>query len=353
MNNMHLRLVLMAASLRGIQRRTRCWRAAACLLLCACALGHAAACPLQAPKARFTDLAGLPGLHADAIAGRLAKSQHASGHQLFVLVVPSLDGRSIEECAVAMFQKWKIGRKGVDDGVLLMLAVKERKMRLEVGYGLEGVLTDAQSSRIIHEVMQPLFARGEFAEGIDQGVSAITKVIESGTSEPRDDAQRARHSFTLNDVFGVAVGSVMMLMVLLISPLAGIAGLGFGIPFIVPVYVTCPNWFGHLFATAYCLAWSVLRWRMIRSNVVKYHLEASSNPLRTWISCFLAFGDGAPAVSGQRQPPLAGTAPLDDNFSVSFASDDEDDEESSNDSSSDCCEESGGASGGGGATGDW
>lgn len=133
----------------------------------------------------------------------------------------------------------------------------------------------------------------------------------------------------------------MVLMVLLISPVAGITGLAFGIPIIVLIYVTCPNWFGHLFVTACCLAWSTVRWRMIRSNVAKYHLEKSTNALRTWIGCFLAFGVGAPAVSGQLQPSLTGTVSLDDDFGGSFDRSG-DEEEGSSDSSCDCCEESAG-----------
>lgn len=232
MNNTPSSFLAMAASLRCIWRRLSSWRAAVWLALCMCAIGSAAACPLQAPKAQFTNLAGLPGLHADAIAGRLAEYQQVSGHQLFVLVLPSLGDSSIEKCAVAVFQHWKIGRKGVNDGVLLLVAVMEHKMRIEVGYGLESVLTDAQSSRIIHEVMQPSFARGDFAEGIDGGIGAIMAVIGSTRPPlPADEPVRSAADDPVNGKAARIFGAVFLLIFLVASPIMGIVGLlAFGAP---------------------------------------------------------------------------------------------------------------------------
>jgi uncharacterized protein len=333
-------------------RRLRSLHLIACVLIGACAVSSAAACPLQAPSSRVTDLAGLLGEHANKIAGRLAAYQQASGHRLVVLIVPSLDaGMSIEQCAVAVFQNWKIGRKGIDDGALLLVAVKERKMRIEVGYGLEDVLTDAQSSRIIHEVMQPLFARGEFAEGIDRGLVAIISVI--GSPRP---AQRAEPELShADDAHGEMVGKFIVvglgLMVLLLSTTAGIVGLlAFGIPIAGLVYFSYQDWRGYLFACVYGMVWCAVRWRMICSNVKKYHLKKSRNKTLTWIRCFVASGFAGPERKRKARAAKTSSASSEDGFSFSFSSSG-DNGGNSGDSSSDG--DTGGASGGGGASGNW
>ena len=334
--------------------RLASWRAVACIVICVCAVSNAAACPLEAPRSRLTDLAGLPGLHANTITDRLAAYQQASGHQLFVLVVPSLDrGMSIEECAVAVFQNWKIGRKGVDDGVLLLIAVKERKMRIEVGYGLEGVLTDAKSSRIIREVMQPMFARGEFAEGTDRGLAAIMAVIGSANVEHTVEQKPFSLYAAADKIAGVIVAVVMMLLVVLASTILGIAGLlTFGVAAACVAYWLCPGWPGYMMAAACGIIWCAARWRMIRANVHKHHLKKSSNKTLTWIGCFMAFGTAEPARNWTTTLSSAGFASADDGFSYSLASSGEV-EESSSDDSSDSSSECGGASGGGGASGNW
>jgi uncharacterized membrane protein YgcG len=342
--------------------RLTSWRALAyvlgCALIASFTVGAAQACPLTAPRSSVTDPAAHLGQHAGAIAQRLAAYRQASGHQLFVVIAPSLDeGMSVEQCAVAVFQNWKLGRKGVDDGVLLLVAIKERKMRIEVGYGLEGVLTDARSSRIIHEVMQPLFARGEIAEGVERGLGAIMAVIGSGgparaapESSGADDAN--------NELIGKFVVSGLGLMVLLVSTIAGIIGLlFFGMPITGLVYYSYQDWRGWLFAGAYVLVWCAVRWLTIRANVKKYHLKKSRNKMLTWIRCFAASGLAESDKARQRKPRASSTASTvaDEGFSFSFAGSG-DGGGSSGDSSTDSSgssDDSGGASGGGGASGNW
>jgi uncharacterized protein len=337
-------------------RRLRSLHLLACVLIGACAVSSAAACTLQAPRSRVTDLAGLLGEHANTIADRLAAYQRASGHQLLVLIVPSLDaGTSVEQCAVAVFQNWKIGRKGVDDGVLLLVAVNEHKMRIEVGYGLEGVLTDAQSSRIIREVMQPLFARGEFAEGINRGLVAIISVIGSPKPAPRAEPELSSADDANNEMVGKFVVVGLGLMVLLLSTTAGIVGLlAFGIPITGLVYFSYQDWRGYLFAGVYSIVWCAVRWRMIRSNVEKYHLKKSRNKPLTWIRCFVASGFAGPERKLKARAAKASSTTADDGFSFSFASNGDDGGNSGDSSSSSSSSgDSGGTSGGGGASGDW
>ena len=98
--------------------------------------------------------------------------------QIAVLTIPTLGGESVEEFANRVFAAWKLGQKGKDNGVLVVVAPQDRKMRIEVGYGLEGTLTDVAASRIIRNVMTPAFKNGDFDRGIEDGVAAIVAQLE-------------------------------------------------------------------------------------------------------------------------------------------------------------------------------
>jgi uncharacterized protein len=108
-------------------------------------------------------------------------------NQVAVLTVRSLGGASVEDYATAVFQAWKLGRKGKDNGVLLLVAPTERRLRIEVGYGLEGTLPDVVAGRIIRNVITPRFKSGDFAGGISEGVRAIVAQLE-GTAPAAEEA---------------------------------------------------------------------------------------------------------------------------------------------------------------------
>src|SRR5688500_1002953 len=110
---------------------------------------------------------------AERIASVLKAHEDRTTDQVAVLTVRSLGGASVEEYAVAVFESWKLGQKGKDNGVLVVVVPPERKMRIEVGYGLEGRLTDLQASRVIRNVMAPHFKAGDFDRGVEEGVTAI------------------------------------------------------------------------------------------------------------------------------------------------------------------------------------
>lgn len=117
------------------------------------------------------------------------------GSQVAVLIVPTTDGEAIEQYSIRVAEAWKIGRKKIDDGVLLVIAKNDRKLRIEVGYGLEGALTDVTSKRIIDEIITPRFRNGDFSGGISAGVDRILRVVEgeklpaSAQSEPQQGFQ--------------------------------------------------------------------------------------------------------------------------------------------------------------------
>src|SRR5690606_23605917 len=107
----------------------------------------------------------------------LAGHEQATGNQLVVVTLPDLGGRSIEETGLALGREWGIGQQGRDNGALLIVAQAERRIRIEVGYGLEDRLTDAQSALIIHNLIAPAFRQGDFAGGIRAGVEGMIQVI--------------------------------------------------------------------------------------------------------------------------------------------------------------------------------
>jgi uncharacterized protein len=153
------------------------WRVWLAAVLLGLTLQAAAAVAVPPLKARVTDTTGsLPAPKIAQLEQQLAAFEQEKGIQVAVLMVPSVQPESIEEYAVRVFEQWKLGRKGVDDGVLLVIAKDDRKLRIEVGYGLEGALNDATAKRIISEDIVPQFKRGDFAAGIDAGVSRILGV---------------------------------------------------------------------------------------------------------------------------------------------------------------------------------
>jgi uncharacterized protein len=100
------------------------------------------------------------------------------GSQIAVLIVPTTDGEEIEPFSLRVAEAWKIGRKKIDDGALLVIAKNDRRLRIEVGYGLEGALTDATTKRIIDEYITPKFKTGDFAGGVSAGINRMIRVID-------------------------------------------------------------------------------------------------------------------------------------------------------------------------------
>ena len=113
----------------------------------------------------------------ERVSAVLQAHEQSTGNQIAVLTVPTIGDESIEAYAVKVFESWKLGQKGKDNGVLLVIAPKDHKLRIEVGYGLEGRLTDAVSTRIIRNVITPPFKAGDFDRGVSDGVDAVIGVL--------------------------------------------------------------------------------------------------------------------------------------------------------------------------------
>jgi uncharacterized protein len=128
---------------------------------------------------RVTDLTGaLTAEQAAALENKLAAFEARKGSQIAVLIVPTTQPEDIAQFGIRVADTWKIGRKNIDDGVILIVAKDDRKLRLEVGYGLEGVIPDAIAKRVIAETITPYFKTGDFAGGIEAGVDQLIRLIE-------------------------------------------------------------------------------------------------------------------------------------------------------------------------------
>ncbi|HXV25499.1 MAG TPA: TPM domain-containing protein [Alphaproteobacteria bacterium] len=142
---------------------------------------------------RVVDLANVMSpVQEAAIAEQLAQHEMRTSNQVIVATLPSLQGYDIERFAVDLFRAWGLGQKDRNNGVLLLVAPAEREVRIEVGYGLEGTLTDALSSDIIRSRILPRFQAGDLPGGVSSGVDAILSVIE-GTYKPISSPARPQH----------------------------------------------------------------------------------------------------------------------------------------------------------------
>jgi uncharacterized protein len=132
-----------------------------------------------------------------ALSQKLGDFETRKGSQIVVLIVPTTDPESIEQFSIRVAEAWKIGRKKVDDGAILVVAKNDRHLRIEVGYGLEGALTDVTSRRIIDEVITPKFRDGDFAGGISAGAERMMRVIDG---EPLPVPSRSVNFANLDDI---------------------------------------------------------------------------------------------------------------------------------------------------------
>lgn len=177
------------------------------LLLAAASVGAQMAVPPL--TARVTDLTGtLSGEAVNRLESKLKAFEAAKGSQIVVLIVPTTAPEEIEQFGIRVMDAWKPGRKGVDDGALLLVAKNDRRVRIEVGYGLEGALSDAVSNRIVDETITPHFKAGDFDGGVEAGVNQMIAVV-SGEPLPAPDKKWERHG-NLNNILPLLLVAVFV-----------------------------------------------------------------------------------------------------------------------------------------------
>jgi uncharacterized protein len=183
----------------------RAWLIATSMLLLAALAWARVEVP---PVARVSDQTGtLSAAQQQALSDRLAAFEQAKGSQIAVLIVPSTGDETIEQYTLRVAESWKLGRKEVDDGLLLLVALDDRALRIEVGYGLEGAIPDAIAKRVIEEIITPRFRAGDYAGGIDAGVDRLIGLIDG---EPLPEPESWQQADDHSEGFG---GFLQLLMV--------------------------------------------------------------------------------------------------------------------------------------------
>ena len=166
------------------------------------------------PQGRVNDFAGvLDASTQAALQGLIQDTEQKTGAEIAVVTVPSLDGMTVEQYAEGMFRAWGIGKKGHDNGVLVLVCPSERKMRIEVGYGLEGVVPDGLAGEIVRTRFTPAFKDGNYSRGVLEGVGRISEIVRANhvltpeelrtLNEPTDSRPP---SWLITPFFGLFIG---------------------------------------------------------------------------------------------------------------------------------------------------
>jgi uncharacterized protein len=193
------------------------------------------------PTRWFTDTAGVVNTTDAALLDtKLQNFEQQSGAQFLIYIFPSLQGEAVEDFTIRCVERWKVGQKKYDNGLVLFVFVEERKVRVEVGYGLEGTVTDAFSSRVIREYIAPRFQQNDYAGGLNAAADAIIAKIRGGEAPVPPLQQRGSQSRGGESVGGLSPQALIFIIFILfffLLPLmsrrrAGCGGCFF--PFIFP-----------------------------------------------------------------------------------------------------------------------
>jgi uncharacterized protein len=250
-------------------RRSRSRHAAVAVLVALAAAAAAPVTPAAAAAAPAKEVPFLSGRVVDEVGllsaaarqrieSELAALERETGDQVAVLIVQSLGGEPLEDYSVKVAQTWKLGQKGKDNGILLLISRDDRRLRIEVGYGLEGALTDLRSNEIIDQVIRPRFRQSDFDGGVEQGVDAIVKVLH-GQPLPAPPAAPAAGAMPIG---GRIIFGLVFLVVVGVFSLIALATRGaqswFLYVFLLPFYLAFPFAFaGPVAALALTGLWLV------------------------------------------------------------------------------------------------
>jgi uncharacterized protein len=191
-------------------------RVAGLALLFIASLSAVGAAEVAVPPLRshVTDLTNTLSATENArIEQKLGSFESRKGSQIAVLIVPTTQPETIEQYSIRVTDAWKLGRKGIDDGILLIIAKRDRAVRIEVGYGLEGILPDAQAKRIVDQVIVPRFRQEDFAGGIEAGIESIMAVVQG---EPLPPPRAARSGAPVDRGTGLSPDLIFPLFIALL-----------------------------------------------------------------------------------------------------------------------------------------
>ncbi|MEO8218236.1 MAG: TPM domain-containing protein [Acidobacteriota bacterium] len=184
-----------------------------------------------APTQWVTDSAGiLSASDRDALNSRLREFEQRSGTQFIVYILPTLDDEALEDFTIRAAEKWKVGQKKYDNGLILFVFIQEKRLRIETGYGLEPKITDSFASDIVHSVIPPYFGAGRYAAGLNAAADQIIARIE-GNGAPGEAQPASRPSVQARPLaFGDIVPLIIILLVFIffVAPLLRRGGCGCG-----------------------------------------------------------------------------------------------------------------------------
>lgn len=198
------------------------------MLVMACNLQAEVAIPaLTSPVTDLTTT--LSAAEKQRLLQKLAAFEQKKGSQLAILIVPSTQPETIEQYSIRVVEAWKLGRKKVDDGALLLIAKQDRTVRIEVGYGLEGALTDATAKQIIDDIIVPNFKAGQFFTGVEAGTQAMIDVLDGESLPPPRNQRSTAHATSVGNIADNLIFILVGFMVfgrILQSALGRLAGAG-------------------------------------------------------------------------------------------------------------------------------
>ncbi len=240
----------------------------------------------------------------DQLEKRLAQYEDSTSNQIAILVISSLEGESLEEYSIKVAEKWALGQKEKDNGVLLLIAVDDHKMRIEVGEGLEGALTDAISSRIIRNEMAPAFRRGDFDGGIVAAVDGIIKAI-GGEYSAEDISEMTDLTLKERILIGLGLYLFLSLFAFFALVIPGCTGWGlyaFLIPFfsIFPAIVVSEKYW-YLPGSIYILGFPLLKLLVGRTSWAKRvgtNMNSGSSGGSGWSSGGSSWGGSSSSSGG-------------------------------------------------------
>jgi len=221
---------------RMIRTGITAWLLITTLFGAALAMADAAIPPL---KARVNDLtATLSASEVMHLEQKLLAFEKTKGSQIAVLMIPTTQPETIEQYSMRVAEAWQLGRKGIDDGILLLIAKNDRALRIEVGYGLEGAVPDAMAKRIIADIMTPHFKLGHFANGIEAGIEAIIHLIQGEPlplpkNSHNSNSAAGEHS-PVENFISLLIGAMVLgrILQVFLGRLAGAMVTGIGVGFI-------------------------------------------------------------------------------------------------------------------------
>lgn len=183
----------------------------------------AAAIDVPRLNARVNDYAGiLSSSEESALESLLIDTENKTSSQVALLTIPSLEGEVLEDYSIKVAEKWELGQKKFDNGVLVLVAMAEKKIRIEVGYGLESILTDLKSNYIIRKMMVPEFKRDNYFAGIDNGLKAVTGLVNKEFEITPEELQQFQEEQGKTKGTHIPFGLVIFIVFIVISFLKGL-----------------------------------------------------------------------------------------------------------------------------------